>query len=920
MVTMSYRLRRCLILYGILLGMFCGVAQPASAHFQRMRIPAGSFRLKPGPGNTASIRANCVDEARKAPTREHTLRAAASSPIKVARWPVGRPSEVVEQPISDVLGKWLEFRGNDSTTSLDVTILEPKFEYEIRVSKGSPGLLGPPSKENPATSTDAEALVKALATTPVNRALQKLDEFEQLLSELCGKDSAEGNQFQSIAEDIEAVSIYHFLQRTREPEKAADEFLRVARRELFSPSILGEEEPTADQAYRRTAIRSGSLLTKNQALALGKIFGKDEAIEPPAGLKGDIEKLAADASTAKEMFGEPAGARFRELVAEFDGEFDSYDRAKVEAQRKLGAEFVSEETLTPKLLHIACALNQGKALQPQQLDSIVRLFGIRPTQDLDNATQVAQCAKDLQSVRGVYSAKDESLIRRSFANSLADGKLASTARRRAADRIVEFYAKKFRGTRSPGRLSAIVMPERLTPEQQKLLVDWEAAAKDPDLYRDLVVLKVERGEHELAVRLVGEALDSSIPLSTFTSKVLLTKVGQRRVIADPLAIAAMLVRLPSEERQEVKRRVVPLEDFLQVERQAAFKVDIEGKINVSRHVNADPADQLQVEMVRLRGEENRGLGDGIIVHFPNDRLLLIDTGNDAEGLSRIEERLKYYQMERLKEGNPLLVDILITHEDRDHIAGLKEILARLAKPEGGGIEIGNIIFGFHRAESSLARDVIAKLRQLFEVTHPTKNLLVGKRASAKNDEIRIVTKPFGDVCVTRILGVGNVHVSVYQVRDPRSPNDSSLVVRLEHKGVAQLLTGDIEIEAMKKLMDSKFVDLRADVMKWPHHRSFPSDWSPKERQIVRNFLMAVSPHTVCVSNLGSKQTPQMEKDLEDFVRGVLDNPISGLKVRIETTNDRVDPDSLKATPGKSSLRQIRKNRDRGWYDVLSLAA
>jgi hypothetical protein len=36
--------------------------------------------------------------------------------------------------------------------------------------------------------------------------------------------------------------------------------------------------------------------------------------------------------------------------------------------------------------------------------------------------------------------------------------------------------------------------------------------------------------------------------------------------------------------------------------------------------------------------------------------------------------------------------------------------------------------------------------------------------------------------------VGEVRVSVYQVRDPGSPNDSSLVVRLEHKGVAQLLT------------------------------------------------------------------------------------------------------------------------------------
>jgi competence protein ComEC len=54
------------------------------------------------------------------------------------------------------------------------------------------------------------------------------------------------------------------------------------------------------------------------------------------------------------------------------------------------------------------------------------------------------------------------------------------------------------------------------------------------------------------------------------------------------------------------------------------------------------------------------------------------------------------------------------------------------------------------------------------------------------------------------------------------PNNSSLVLRATVHGVRILLSGDAEIEAQQQLLD-EHVDLRADVLKVPHHGSAYSD-------------------------------------------------------------------------------------------------
>jgi competence protein ComEC len=77
------------------------------------------------------------------------------------------------------------------------------------------------------------------------------------------------------------------------------------------------------------------------------------------------------------------------------------------------------------------------------------------------------------------------------------------------------------------------------------------------------------------------------------------------------------------------------------------------------------------------------------------------------------------------------------------------------------------------------------------------------------------------------LDVGAVHLQVLGPTAPMhgtrsDPNNSSLVLMATVGGVRILLSGDAELEEQRTLLDAG-VDLRADVLKVPHHGSAYSD-------------------------------------------------------------------------------------------------
>jgi len=76
----------------------------------------------------------------------------------------------------------------------------------------------------------------------------------------------------------------------------------------------------------------------------------------------------------------------------------------------------------------------------------------------------------------------------------------------------------------------------------------------------------------------------------------------------------------------------------------------------------------------------------------------------------------------------------------------------------------------------------------------------------------------------------------------RTPNDSSMVLRIDAEGGSALLCGDIQAQAMARLLaatEAGAIDLRADVLEMPHHGSFS--------EIAVEFVRQVDPRVLLQS-------------------------------------------------------------------------
>lgn len=173
-----------------------------------------------------------------------------------------------------------------------------------------------------------------------------------------------------------------------------------------------------------------------------------------------------------------------------------------------------------------------------------------------------------------------------------------------------------------------------------------------------------------------------------------------------------------------------------------------------------------------------GQGDGFVVRLGGDAALVVDNGPDPEPIDRCLRRLGVRRV-------PLLV---LTHLHADHVEGVPGLLR--------GRRVGAVQIG------PLDEPAVEKARLLswLEARRiPLLRAQVGERRS-----------------------VGGVS---WQVLDATArhgtssdPNNSSIVLRLETHGVSVLFAGDLETDAQAEVLD-RGVDLRADVLKVPHHGS-----------------------------------------------------------------------------------------------------
>ena len=192
-----------------------------------------------------------------------------------------------------------------------------------------------------------------------------------------------------------------------------------------------------------------------------------------------------------------------------------------------------------------------------------------------------------------------------------------------------------------------------------------------------------------------------------------------------------------------------------------------------------------------------GQGDAILVQC-DDESMLVDAGPREAG-AVVNRYLKQVA------GISRLDYVVATHEHDDHLYGMPDALSDL--------EIGMVYSPPAVSLTYWIESVLPRIKQTaIHLERPYENQ----------------TFPLGKATVT-FLNTDN---------DAGTPNDRSLVIRIEYMNTSCLLTGDIEGEAEIDLI-SKQVQLRSDVLKVAHHGGNTST--------TEAFLNAVAPGIAVIS-------------------------------------------------------------------------
>ncbi|OLL73183.1 ComEC/Rec2-related protein [Pseudonocardia sp. Ae168_Ps1] len=198
-----------------------------------------------------------------------------------------------------------------------------------------------------------------------------------------------------------------------------------------------------------------------------------------------------------------------------------------------------------------------------------------------------------------------------------------------------------------------------------------------------------------------------------------------------------------------------------------------------------------------------GQGDALVLATgPPGHAVLVDTGPTDDAIGSCLDRL----------GVRVLDLVVITHLHSDHDDGLAGALRGRA---AGGIAVGPV------------REPASGLRQLTAVA--------GRAAVPVVELSRGVALGWPGL---RLDVLGPVHpIASVDGEDGTAVNDGSLVMRASTPAGSVLLTGDIELAAQDDLLASGS-DLRADVLKLPHHGS---------RKVVLRWLDTVRPRAALIS-------------------------------------------------------------------------
>ncbi|KKP88340.1 MAG: Beta-lactamase domain-containing protein [Berkelbacteria bacterium GW2011_GWA2_35_9] len=179
---------------------------------------------------------------------------------------------------------------------------------------------------------------------------------------------------------------------------------------------------------------------------------------------------------------------------------------------------------------------------------------------------------------------------------------------------------------------------------------------------------------------------------------------------------------------------------------------------------------------------NVGQGDAILIS-KNHFQLLIDTGRGKTTYSRVKQYLPF---------NDNKIELLIlSHLDSDHIGGAKYIIDKIAVDEIWTLN--------WQKETETVKELKNKVE---EKKILTKFVRAGEKKIIQTEE-------------------GEINIKLINPEEyilESEGNNSSIVVKINYDELDLLLTGDLENEGEKKLLE-KNIDLQAEILKVGHHGS-----------------------------------------------------------------------------------------------------
>ncbi len=238
-----------------------------------------------------------------------------------------------------------------------------------------------------------------------------------------------------------------------------------------------------------------------------------------------------------------------------------------------------------------------------------------------------------------------------------------------------------------------------------------------------------------------------------------------------------------------------------------------------------------------------GQGDAIFIETPQKHQILIDGGPDSSILEKLAKELPFWDRS---------IDVIIlTHPEKDHLAGLVEVLKR------------------YKVDYILWTGVV--------------------RQTSENDEWRkLLKEQQGEVVIVKAgqkIKAGETCLNILspvedlEGKEFKNSNDTSIVSRLVFRQNSFLFTGDASSLTEEELIQQK-VNLISDVLKVGHHGS--------KYSTSNDFLEVVSPETAVIQtgkNSYGHPTEEVLQRLKKFDIKILRTDENGdIKITSSGTN------------------------------------